>query len=162
MPKFCIFRKIFNEMDYNVTLPLPQGWACEQDCYEEVAGEMITHLNCHLTPAGSDTAKVAMDIYVGDMPEGTTAEDEAFANYADIIGWDDDEDDDQSPIAEWKFQKKRAFGFSGICEDESVMLVMCVEIKQGVLLIASVVAENDDELSKWAEYLDHHLRISKA
>ena len=42
------------------------------------------------------------------------------------------------------------------------MLVMCVEIKQGVLLIASVVAENDDELSKWAEYLDHHLRISKA
>ena len=94
------------------------------------------------------------------MPADTTAEDEAYANYADIIGWDD-EDEEDNPIAEWGFQRKKAYGFSGECEDGSIMLLMCVEIVKGGLLICSVVAPDDEEVSRWAKYLEENLRVKK-
>ena len=146
-------------MTYSIKLPLPDGWTSEQDQYEEVQNAMITHLECQLK--GPKGVEAAMDLYVGDMPDGTTAEDEAFANYADMIGFEDDDEDEENPIGKWKFQKKDAFGFSGMLEDNSVLLVMCVEIRKGALLIASVVATDDDGLSKWSKYLEEHLSVSQ-
>lgn len=140
-------------MKYQVTLPLPEGWTSEQEEYEEVEGALITHLECSNAKENS-----AIDLYVGDMPSDTTAQDEAYANYADIIGWDD-EDDEENPIAEWQFQKRKAFGFSGLLEDESIMLLMCVEIKKGALLIASLSAKDDASLQELAKYVEYHLRV---
>lgn len=147
-------------MTYSIKFPLPEGWVSETDQYEEMEGEIITHMECHLPSEDGSDPSVGMDIYIGDMPADTTAEDEAFANYADIIGWDDDEEEEENPIAQWKFQNRKAYGFSGMCEDDSVMLVMCVEIKKGALLICSVVAKDDATLSEWSKYLEYHLRIS--
>lgn len=145
-------------MRYQLNFPLPPSWTCEEDSYEEVDGALITHLECLLPRPGKDTNEAQIDVYVGDMPSDTTAEDEAYANYAEIIGWDE-EDDDESPIAEWRFQGKKAFGFSGECEDGSIMLLMCMEITRGGLLILSVVAPNDDEVSKWAKYVEENLKV---
>lgn len=145
-------------MKYQVTLPLPEGWASEIDEYEEVEGAIITHLQCHLPSKDGKNDESLIDLYVGDMPSDTTAQDEAYANYADIIGWDDDDDED-NPIAEWQFQNRRAYGFSGLCEDESIMLLMCVEIKKGALLIASMIARTDEKLQDLAKYVEYHLRI---
>ena len=41
------------------------------------------------------------------------------------------------------------------------MLLMCVEIVKGGLLICSVVAPNDDEVSRWAKYVEEKLRVKK-
>ena len=145
-------------MTYDISIPFSPAWTCEQERYDEVDGAVITHLECHL-PKGDGKADEAMlDLYVGDLPSDTTAEDEAYANYAEIIGWDD-EDDEECPIAEWRFQKIKAFGFTGECEDGSIMLLMCVEIVKGGLLICSVIAANDEEVSKWAKYVDDNLKI---
>lgn len=143
---------------YDILLPLTPEWINEEDRYEEVDGAFITHLECHLPSGDGKSDSAVLDIYVGDMPADTTAEDEAYANYADIIGWDD-EDDEESPISEWRFKNKKAFGFSGECEDGSIMLLMCVEILKGALLIASIIAPDDDAVGKWAKYIEEKLTV---
>lgn len=144
-------------MRYDITFPLPPSWTSEEDSYEEVDGALITHMECLLPGKDSDTDEAQINIYVGDMPSDTTAEDEAYANYAEIIGWDDDDDEDT--IAEWAFQGKKAYGFSGECEDGSIMLLMCMEIVRKGLLILSIVAANDEEVSKWAQYVEANLKV---
>ena len=143
---------------YDILLPLTPEWINEEDRYEEVDGAFITHLECHLPSGDGKSDSAVLDIYIGDMPADTTAEDEAYANYADIIGWDD-EDDEESPISEWRFKNKKAFGFSGECEDGSIMLLMCVEILKGALLIASIIAPDDDAVGKWAKYIEEKLTV---
>ena len=143
---------------YDILLPLTQDWINEEDRYEEVDGAFITQLECHLPSGDGKSDSAVLDIYVGDMPADTTAEDEAYANYADIIGWDD-EDDEESPISEWRFKNKKAFGFSGECEDGSIMLLMCVEILKGALLIASIIAPDDEAVGKWAKYIEEKLTV---
>lgn len=145
-------------MTYDISLPLSPEWIKEEDRYEEVDNAMITHLECQLPSAKEGKYEAVLDLYVGDLPSDTTAEDEAYANYAEIIGWDE-EDEQEDPIAEWKFQNRKAYGFTGECEDGSVMLLMCVEIVKGGLLICSVVAKDDDDVSKWASYLETHLKV---
>jgi hypothetical protein len=144
-------------MKYDINFPLPPSWTSEEDRYEEVDGALITHLECLLPGKDVDTDEAQINIYVGDMPSDTTAEDEAYANYAEIIGWDDDDDEDT--IAEWTFQGKKAYGFSGECEDGSIMLLMCMEIVRKGLLILSIVAANDEEVSKWAQYVEANLKV---
>ena len=143
---------------YDILLPLTPEWINEEDRYEEVDGAFITHLECHLPSGDGKSDSAVLDIYVGDMPADTTAEDEAYANYADIIGWDD-EDDEEAPISEWRFKNKKAFGFSGECEDGSIMLLMCVEILKGALLIASIIAPDDEAVGKWAKYIEEKLTV---
>ena len=145
-------------MTYDISLPLSPEWIREEDRYEEVDGAIITHLECHLTSSQEGKDDAFLDLYAGDLPSDTTAEDEAYANYAEIIGWDE-EDEEDNPIAEWKFQKRKAYGFTGECEDGSIMLLMCVEIVKGGLLICSVIAPNDEAVSKWAEYLEANLKV---
>lgn len=144
-------------MKYDITLPLPAGWTSELDCYEELDGSMITHLECNL-PVGNEDFEAFLDIYVGAMPADTTAEDQAYANFAEIIGWSD-EDEEESPIVEWRFKGKRSFGFSGECEDGSIMLVITTEILKGALLLCTVIAKTDDDVAKWVQYLDQNLKI---
>ena len=146
-------------MKYQITLPLPEGWTSEIEEYEEVEGAPITHLSSNLPDPSGKTAGSVIDLYVGDLPADTTAQDEAFANYADMVGWDDEEDD-TNPIAEWQFQKKKAYGFSAFCEDESVMLLMCMEIRKGVLLIANLTAPTDEDLQKLARLVEYKMRVN--
>ena len=148
-------------MVYDISLPLSPEWIKEEDRYEEVDNAMITHLECHLPSAVQGKYEAVLDLYAGDLPSDTTAEDEAYANYAEIIGWDE-EDEEENPIAEWRFQNKKAFGFSGECEDGSIMLLMCLEIVKGGLLICSIIASNDEEVSKWAEYLEKNLKVTRS
>jgi len=145
-------------MTFDISLPLSQEWIREEERYEEIEQALITHLECHLPSSEEGKYEAVFDLYVGDLPSDTTAEDEAYANYAEIIGWDE-EDEEDDPIAEWAFQKKKAYGFTGECEDGSIMLLMCVEIVKGGLLICSVIAPNDEAVSKWAEYLEKNLRV---
>lgn len=148
-------------MTYDILLPLSPEWIREEERYEEVDNALITHLECNLPSSEEGKCDVVMEMYVGDLPSDTTAEDEAYANYLEIIGWDD-EDDEEDPIAEWRFQNKRAYGFSGECEDGSIMLLMCVEIVKGGLLICTVVAQTDEEVSRWAQYIEQNLKVKRS
>ena len=62
-------------MSYDISLPLPHDWTSEQDSYEEIDGVLITHLECHLPKGDGKSDRALIDLYVGDMPADTTAED---------------------------------------------------------------------------------------
>jgi hypothetical protein len=145
-------------MVYNITLPLPEGWTCITDSYQEFDGSEVTHLDARLADERTQRDKAFINIYVGPMPPDTSAEDEALANYADMVGWSDD-DDDEDPIIEWPFNGRKAYGFDAWCEDETPMRVLCVEVRKGVLCIMSLGAQDDAALLDLVALVEHKLRI---
>lgn len=147
-------------MPYNITLPLPKGWEKEQDEYMDESGVMITHLECHLPNDKKETEDALIDIYVGEMPSDTCAADEALANYADTVGFDDSDPEDFDPIIEWPFNGKKAYGFEALCDDDSPMRLMCIEVKKGILLIMVVVAKDDKMLEDVLVMVEHGMRVS--
>ena len=146
-------------MAYNISLPLPEGWTSIQESYLEFDGAEVTHLDARLADARTQRDNAFIDIYVGQMPPDTSAEDEALANYADMVGWTDD-DDDEDPIVQWTFNGRKAYGFDAYCEDEMPMRVLCVEIKKGVLAIMSLGARSDEALLDLVALVEHKFRIS--
>lgn len=146
-------------MAYDIQLNLPAGWQKESDTYQDESGAMVTHLEAHLynEKAGRDYGVI--DIYVGDMPEDTTAEDQALSNYADIVGFDDDDPEDFNPIAAFKFNGKNAYGFEALCEGDSPMMFISQEPRKGALAIMCVAALDDDMLKDTLQLVERNLRV---
>ncbi len=143
---------------YTIRLDLPGGWEKEESTYTEVDGTDVTHIECHLPDDVAKKDLAVVDIYSGLMPSDTTAADEALANYADIVGFDDTDPEDFDPIIEWPFAGKKAYGFEALCEDDSPMRLMCVEIKKGMLCIMSICAQNDEMLIEIIKLVEKNLR----
>ena len=148
--------------EYNITLDLSGGWEKEESTYTEFDGTEVTHIECHLPDDEAQKDLAVVDIYSGKMPSDTTAADEALANYADIVGFDDSDPEDFDPITEWPFAGKKAYGFEALCEDESPMRLMCVELKKGLLCIMSICAETDEKLIETIELVEKKLRCKAA
>lgn len=143
---------------YIIHLDLPGGWEKEESTYTEVDGTDVTHIECHLPDDVAKKDLAVVDIYSGLMPSDTTAADEALANYADIVGFDETDPEDFDPIIEWPFAGKKAYGFEALCEDDSPMRLMCVEIKKGILCIMSICAQNDEKLIEIIKLVEKNLR----
>lgn len=146
-------------MAFRITLPLPAGWKSRVETLQEMDGAEVSHLEAYLPNDARQSDDAEIDICVGPMPADTTAQDEALANYADVVGWDDDDPEDFDPLTEWPFQRRKAFGFEALCEDDSPLRVMCVEIRKDVLVVMTLVARDDEELVKVVQYVESHLRI---
>jgi len=143
---------------YTIHLDLPGGWEKEESTYTEVDGTDVTHIECHLPDDVAKKDLAVVDIYSGLMPSDTTAADEALANYADIVGFDETDPEDFDPIIEWPFAGKKAYGFEALCEDDSPMRLMCIEIKKGILCIMSICAQNDEKLIETIKLVERNLR----
>ena len=146
-------------MAYKISLQLPQGWRSERDEYIDPSGAEVSHLEAYLSNEKAGTDIALIDIYVGPMPEDTTAADEALANYVDIVGFDDDDPEDFDPIIEWPFNGKKAYGFEAYCEDDSPMMFLAVEVKKGVLAIICTAAEDEDMLQEHIRLVEYGLRV---
>ena len=146
-------------MAYDISLKLPQGWVSDLDTYLDESGVEITHLSCHLPNDKQKTDEALIDVYAGPMPEDSTAADQALANYADTVGFDDDDPDDFDPITEWPFNKKKAYGFEAIAEDDSPMRLMCLEPRKGTLVVLCILAKDDDMLVEAVQLAERGLRV---
>ena len=146
-------------MAYDISLKLPQGWVSDLDTYLDESGVEITHLSCHLPNDVQKTDEALIDVYAGPMPEDTTAADQALANYADTVGFDEDDPDDFDPITEWPFNKKKAYGFEAIAEDDSPMRLMCLEPRKGTLVVLCILAKDDDMLVEAVQLAERGLRV---
>ena len=146
-------------MAYDISLKLPQGWVTDSETYLDESGVEITHLSCHLPNDRKQTDEALIDVYVGPMPEDTTAADQALANYADTVGFDEDDPEDFDPITEWPFGGKKAYGFEAIAEDDSPMRMMCIELKKGTLVILCILGKDDGTLVKAVELAERGLRL---
>ena len=139
-------------MAYDISLRLPAEWICEQDTYTDESGVEITHLEAQ--KEGS-----LLDIYVGEMPEGETAEDQALANYAETVGFYEDDPEDFNPIVKIEFNGKKAYGFSALCEDESPMRFIAQEVRKGVLAIIVFFAPDEDSVRDLQSLIEKGFRI---
>ena len=149
-------------MAYKISMKLPEGWQQETSVSKEQDGSEVSHLEAHLPDDKNETDKALIDVCLGPMPEDTTAADEAYANYVDMIGFDEEEDGpDFDPLIEWPFQKKKAYGFEAFCEDESPMRVMCVEIKQHLLAVITIIGKDDQSLIDAITLVDRNLRVGQ-
>lgn len=142
-------------MNYSVDLRLPEGWSMTSESYREESGFDVSHIEASLK--GSERF---VDIYVGDMPEGETAEDQAFANYAETVGFSKDDPEDYNPIFKLKFNGKTAWAFDGLCDDNTPMRFIAQEVRKGILAIAVFGAEDDASLLELQSQLERGLRVT--
>jgi len=146
-------------MAYDIKLKLPEGWHKVCETYEDESGAVISHINASFPDAEKKRDIGMIDIYVGDMPEDTTAEDQALSNYADIVGFADDDPEDFNPVSCIKFNGKNAYGFSAYCEDDSPMMFLSQEVKKGVLAIICVAAIDFDMLQDDMQLVERGFRL---
>lgn len=138
---------------------LPACWTCEQDTYLDESGYEIAHLEAHLRNDRKQKDEAIIDIYVGDIPEGETAEDQALANYAETIGFYDDDPEDFNPIEKFKFNGKNAYGFSALCEDESPMRFIAQEVRKGILAIFVFSASDEQSVEETRALIERSFRV---
>lgn len=146
-------------MAYGINLKLTDDWKTNLDiCNEEFGGE-TTHLEAHLPGVEGEVDRILIDIYVGELPDGETAEDQAFANYAEVIGFDEEDENEESPIVKFKFNGKNAYGFEAETEDGYPMRFFTQEVRKGVILIVAYYVKSEDLLLSTFELLERNLRI---
>ena len=105
----------------NFTLNLPQPWKVTF----ETGG---AHAVCGLMEA---------DVEYAAMPDDSTAQDQAFTNFLDMVGFDDDDPDDYNPLFECTFNNRKAYGFQAWADENRQIVVLCLEPKKGRLAVVS-------------------------
>lgn len=145
-------------MAYEINLKLTDEWKTNLETLNDEVGE-TTHLEAHLPGAEGEVDQILIDVYVGDLLDGETAEDQAFANYADAIGFEEGDENEESPIVKFKFNGKNAFGFEAETEDNYPMRFFTQEVHKGVLLVVAYYVKNEDMLQPTFELLEKNLRI---
>lgn len=146
-------------MAFDVQLNLPSGWQKDLETYVDETGPEITHLEAHLYNSKTLSDEGLIDIYVGEMPDGETAEDQAMSNYVDIVGFDDDDPEDFNPVSRIKFNGKAAYSFEALCEDDSPMIFISQEVKKGILAVICCAAKDDRALEYVVQLVERNLRI---
>lgn len=144
---------------YSVQLDLPAPWQKRSDSFVDESGVEVFHIEAHLANKAAKRDDGMVDLYVGDMPEDSSAEEQAFTNYVDTVGFDEDDPEDFNPIEKFDFNGKKAYGFDALCEDESPMRFISQEVKKGVLAIMCIAAINDEELDKVQALVERSLRV---
>lgn len=139
-------------MANEINLVMPEGWQCNIENTIEENGP-VSHFEAE------DGNGSEVEIFVGPMPPDSSAEEEAFLNYADMVGWDENDPEDQDPLTEWPFNNRKAFGFEALCEDDSPLRVMCCEVKKDLLLVMTANAPDDNSLADLMKWIEAHLRI---
>lgn len=139
-------------MANEIILTMPEGWTCRNGNTIEENGPVG-----HFEAENGQGAEV--EVFVGPMPPDSSAEEEAFLNYADMVGWDENDPEDQDPLTEWPFNNRKAYGFEALCEDDTPLRVMCIEVKKDVLLVMTVTAADDAALADLLKWIEAHLRV---
>lgn len=137
-----------------LTLKLPQEWKQNTETVPGPFGTEEQHAFAS-DPAG----RVEIEVSEAEMPQDSTAPDQALTNYVDMVGFDEDDPEDYNPIQEWSFNNRKAFGFQVYCEDESQIRVMCQEHHRGRLAVISVQAPSDKDIEKAVSLLEKSLRF---
>lgn len=137
-------------MQYQMDFRLTDEWTVRTGTAMDEYGAC----NEHLEASRSDGS--FMDISVGEMPEGETAQDQAFANYIETVGFSDDDPEEFNPIAKFKFNGKNAWGFDAFLENDFPMRLISQEVRSGVLAIIVFSAPDRDSL------VDLHLLIERS
>lgn len=140
-------------MQYQIQLSLSDEWTVNTETVTDDYGRVTGHLEAS-RPDGS-----FIDISLGEMPEGETAQDQAFANYIETVGFSEDDPEDYNPIARLKFNGKNAWGFDAYLENDVPMRLISQEPRAGVLAIMVFSAPDRDELVNLHLLIERNFRV---
>ena len=140
-----------------VKLPLQQGWKSSFETIRDGEDD-LAHAQFFLSDEESGSDKILVDIYAGPMPPGSDAGQEALDSFYDVVG--DDPEDEEDPLTVWPFQGVDAFGYEAVCDDDSIMRVMCLEKTPGVLVIIDVVARTEELFEKTITFVEKNLSVA--
>lgn len=115
-------------MDF--TLKLPQEW-------------QVSAL------AGSVQAvcgNLELSVEMGPMPADSTPQDQAFTNFLDMVGFDDDDPEDYNPIGVCTFNNRKAYGFQAWADEDRRICVLCMEPKKGMLCVVSAIGPDPNQV----------------
>ena len=142
-------------MSTEVVFNLGEGWKYSKKLQHNGLGEEETVIEASRADGSF------IDISIGAMPEGETAQDQAFANYVDTVGFSDDDPEGFNPIARLKFNGKTAWGFDAYMDDDSPMRLITQEVKSGILAVIVFGAPDRDALVELHRQIEHTLRVRK-
>ena len=145
-------------MIYAIEMNLPPVWKITRDSYIDESGTEISHLEASLPDREGEGNAALVEVYVGAMPEGETAEDQAFANYAETVGFDEG-DDSENPIMKFKFNGKPAWGFEAVTEEDYPMRFIAQEVRKAVLAIIVLCACDEAKKEETVSLIERSLRI---
>lgn len=128
-----------------IEIKLPEGWNGQ-------VGEQYVEIE-------NLDGTASVEVTVGNMPAESAAPEQALINFIDMVGFDDDDPEDYSPIEQWEFNNRKAYGFDAYLEDESSIRVLCIEPKKGVLAVISIVGRNERIVDETMHLLERILRI---
>ena len=74
-------------------------------------------------------------------------------------GFDEEDENEESPIVKFKFNGKNAYGFEAETEDNYPMRFFTQEVRKGVLLVVAYYFKSEDLLLSTFELLERNLRI---
>ncbi len=137
-----------------LTLNLPQEWKCKVETVPGPFGTEVQHASALELSSG-----VEVEVDEAEMPQDSTAPDQALTNYVDMVGFDEDDPEDYNPIEEWSFNNRKAYGFQVFCDDDSQIRVMCQEHHRGRLAVISVQAASDAGIENTVRLLEKTLRF---
>lgn len=144
-------------MNRDIRLLMPEGWHIETEQYLDEMQEEITHIEAHLFDGKGNDMGLA-DITAGDMPEDETAYDQAFANYADMVGFSSD-DEGQDPISSFSFNGRKAYGFEAEDESGAYVFFLAQEPKKGLLTIVVTMGPDRETALEYQRLVERGLRI---
>ena len=107
----------------DLSIKVPEIWNAHTDTYTEPDGRECAMID--ITAVEGDPRSVV--ISYGPMPEGSDALIEAEDTYADLIG-ENGPQPDESPICEYDFLGRTAFGFELETEDNLACNFICAAV----------------------------------
>lgn len=141
-------------MKYGIQLNLPDGWKGRTSVIGSAADGTEQVSLAATAESGS-----FIDIVLGDMPQGETAQDQAFANYMETVGFSEDDPEDYNPIVKLKFNGKPAWGFDAYTEDDRPMRLIAQEVRAGILAVIVFGTPDRDSLVELHIHIERNLRI---
>lgn len=139
-------------MAYSITFRAPEGW--KSDIRTETDDNGIESVILEASNADSE-----IQINVCDMPGDESAEDQAFANYVEMIGFDEDEENAENPIVQFTFDGKKAYGFAAYDEQEHPMRLFTQEPRRGMLVIYYMSAPTIEKLNAAQDIIERSVRV---
>ena len=149
-------------MAYKINFKLSDDWKTSFETDNDESGAEISHLEACLPDAAGGPEQIVIDIYVWDLPEGETAEDQAFANYAEIVGFDQDDENEENPIRKLKFNGRNAYGFEAETEDGCPMRFFAQEVRKGILMVVAYYTLTEEQSASTFDLLERNLRINQS
>ena len=139
-------------MAYTINLPLGRDWEIDTELTTTEDGDVVSCFYAN----GLDPKKNAgyIEIYAGSI-NGSDAKTECLNNYDTAIGLEEGED----PLRRFELFCGNEAWYYDAEIDGNPAIVVCSEIKKGILVIVTLADRDEEKLDDLLSYVDENLSV---